>query len=39
MQIVIDLDDNLYTRLFDNGVEYASDMRRACVAIEKAHHS
>ena len=33
MQIVIEIDDNLYTRLFDNGVEYASDMRRACVAI------
>jgi len=35
MQIVIDLDDNLYTRLFDNGVDYASDMRRACVAIRE----
>ena len=33
MQILIDIDDNLYTRLFDNGEEYASDLRRACVAI------
>lgn len=35
MQIVIEIDECLYTRLFDNGVEYASDMRRACVAIRK----
>jgi hypothetical protein len=35
MQIVIDIDDNLYTRLFDNGAEYLADMRRACVAIRK----
>jgi hypothetical protein len=35
MQVVIDIDDNLYTRLFDNGDEYISDMRRACVAIRK----
>ena len=35
MQIVIDIDDNLYTRLFDNGEEYAADMRRACGAIRK----
>lgn len=35
MQIVIDIDDNLYTRLFDNGEEYVADMRRACVAIRK----
>jgi hypothetical protein len=35
MQIVIDIDDNLYTRLFDNGDEYVADMRRACVAIRK----
>lgn len=35
MQIVIDIDDNLYTRLFDNGNEYVADMRRACVAIRK----
>jgi hypothetical protein len=32
---VIDIDDNLYTRLFDNGDEYVADMRRACVAIRK----
>lgn len=35
MQVVIDIDDNLYTRLFDNGDEYVADMRRACVAIRK----
>lgn len=35
MQIVIDIDDNLYTRLFDTGDEYVADMRRACVAIRK----
>ena len=35
MQIVINIDDNLYTRLFDNGDEYIADMRRACVAIRK----
>lgn len=35
MQIIIDIDDNLYTRLFDNGDEYVADMRRACVAIRK----
>ena len=33
MQIVIDIDDNLYTRLFDSGVDYVMDMRRACAAI------
>jgi len=35
MQVVIDIDDNLYTRLFDNGENYVADMRRACVAIRK----
>lgn len=35
MQVVIDIDDNLYTRLFDNGNEYVADMRRACIAIRK----
>lgn len=35
MQIVIDIDDNLYTRLFDNGKTNVMDMRRACVAIQK----
>ena len=35
MQIVIDIDDNLYTRLFDNGEDYVADMCRACVAIRK----
>ena len=33
MQIVIDIDENVFTRLFDNGDEYVADMRRACVAI------
>lgn len=35
MQLVIDIDENLYTRLFDNGDEYIADMHRACVAIRK----
>ena len=35
MQIVINIDENLYTRLFDNGDEYVADTRRACVAIRK----
>ena len=35
MKVVIDIDDNLYTRLFDNGDEYVADMRRACIAIRK----
>lgn len=35
MQIVIDIDENLYTRLFDNGKTNVIDMRRACVAIRK----
>jgi len=33
MQIVIDIDENLYTRLFDNGETNAVDMLKACVAI------
>ena len=35
MQIVIDIDENVFTRLFDNDDEYVADMRRACVAIRK----
>lgn len=35
MQIVVDIDENLYTRLFDNGRNNVMDMRRACVAIRK----
>ncbi len=35
MKLIVDIDDNLYTRLFDNGDEYVADMRRACVAIRK----
>ena len=35
MKLIIDIDDNLYTRLFDKGNEYVADMRRACVAIRK----
>lgn len=35
MRLVVEIDDNLYTRLFDNGDEYVADMRRACVAIRK----
>ena len=35
MQTVIDIDENLYTRLFDNGSIDAVDMLKACVAIRK----
>jgi hypothetical protein len=35
MKVVIDIDDNLYTRLFDNGDIDAMDMLKACVAIRK----
>jgi len=35
MQIVIDIDDDLYTRLFDNGKTDAVDMLKACNAIRK----
>jgi len=35
MQIVIDIDENLYTRLFDNGNIDAVDMLKACVSIRK----
>ncbi len=35
MQIVIDIDENLYTRLFDNRDIDAADMLKACVAIRK----
>lgn len=35
MQIVIDINENLYTRLFDNGDESVSDMSEACTAIRK----
>lgn len=35
MQIVIDIDDNLYTRLFNNGDIDAVDMLKACAAIRK----
>lgn len=35
MQIVANIDDNLYTRLFDNGDTDAMDMQKACAAIRK----
>ena len=35
MQIVIDIDDNLYTRLFDNFDIDVPDMLNACAAIRK----
>ena len=35
MQVVIEIDDNLYTRLFDNGNTNALDILNACVAIRK----
>lgn len=35
MQIVVNIDNNLYTRLFDNGETDAADMLKACTAIRK----
>lgn len=35
MKIVIDIDDDLYTRLFNNEDEKVVDMRRACAVIRK----
>lgn len=35
MKIVIEIDENLYTRLFNNGDIDAVDMLKACVAIRK----
>ena len=35
MKIVIDIDDNLYTRLFDCGAYDAVDMLNVCTAIRK----
>lgn len=35
MQIVIDIDDDLYTRLFDNGGGSVTDMKEVCAAVRK----
>lgn len=35
MQIVIDIPEDVYTRLFDNGKSNTMDILRACVAIRK----
>lgn len=35
MKLIIDIGDNLYTRLYDNGDIDAVDMLKACVAIRK----
>ena len=35
MQIVIDINDNLYTRLFDNGVDNYNDVADMAKAIRK----
>lgn len=35
MRLVIDIDENLYTRLFDNGGTEVADMHKACTAIRK----
>ena len=35
MQIVIDIDNNLYTRLFDNGKIDAADMLKVCAVVRK----
>ena len=33
MQVLINIDENLYTRLFDNGEIDAADMNEACASI------
>lgn len=33
MQIVIDIDENVYTRLFDNGGDDESDIAKVCTAV------
>lgn len=33
MQIVIDIDENVYTRLFDNGGDDESDIAKVCAAV------
>ena len=35
MQIVIDIDENIYTRLFDNCKNNLYDMRAVCYAVRK----
>lgn len=35
MQIIIDIDDNVYTRLFDNGVDNYDDVEVMTKAIRK----
>lgn len=35
MQVLIDINDDLYVRLFDNGGNNVMDMRRAYIAIRK----
>lgn len=35
MKVVIDIDDNLYTRLFDNGVDNYYDAENMVTAIRK----
>lgn len=35
MEIIIKIDDDLYTRLFDNGKTDTADMLKACTAIRK----
>lgn len=35
MKVVIDIDENLYTRLYDNGDFDAVDMLNACAVIRK----
>ncbi len=35
MHVLINIDDDLYTRLFDNDEDNVTDMRKACVAIRR----
>ena len=35
MKLVIDIDDDLYARLFDNGGDNVTDMQEVCAAVRK----
>ena len=35
MRLIIDINDDFYVRLFDNGGSSVTDMKRVCVAVRK----
>jgi len=35
MKLVVDIDNDLYTRLFDNGENNVTDMQEVCAAVRK----